>query len=137
MHKLFIILLLICLVFGCKESRKERYFYVHYSLSEKNGPESNTGDLWFALDSFPSKKYIDSYVYGVANKERECYDPVEITFIFEFKSEEDFKAFARNYRGNTNFDSTRQHNSCCCETLTFLEVDSSGNVINKAKNKQP
>jgi hypothetical protein len=131
--------LLSCFIFsiiGCRSKpvTTERYFYVYYQENELDGTRSNPGDFWFKWNGFPSKRQIDSIIYDFSSKNKECYQPILISYFFEFKSKEDFDAFGEGYHGNLS--STKDKKDCCdfCPSSAhaILEMDAKGNVLELA-----
>lgn len=80
----------------------ERYFMVSYQVTTKDNKSSNYGSRWFNLNSFPSKKWIDSIVYKALPLKRSCYQSIIVTSIFEFKSHDDFNSYLKDYKGTPN-----------------------------------
>ena len=98
---------------SCAQNKKqvERYFYITYHTTSVDGDHTEIGDIRFSHSGFPSLQHIDSMVYDGLAKRRECYQPVIITYLFEFKSKEDFDCFIKNDTGTIHFG---QPKSDCC-----------------------
>lgn len=113
--KIFILLLiaiivaLTALLYPFRNSK--RYFFISYTLSERYTATKNEGQFWFSYDSFPSKNHIDSSIFSVQSKVKECYYPPHIQAFIEFKCKEDCEQFGRNYTGNWN--PPAKQDTCC------------------------
>jgi hypothetical protein len=116
---------------GCNYTKTvtpERYFYVYYQVNDLDGTRNTSGDIWFPCDGFPTKLQIDSIVADGLSKSPECYQPILISYFFEFKSKEDFDAFGKNYKGNLTPHHAKR--PCCdlCPLDSILIMDAHSQI---------
>lgn len=128
--KLLFLLLLVGIGFcGCDKPASERYFYVYYQANSLDGSQNSPGDIWFPWSGFPAKHELDSLIYDGLGKKKECYQPILVSYFFEFKSKEDFDVFGKDYKGNIT--PTKEKGECCnlCPTDSVLIYNSTGTII--------
>lgn len=108
------------------ENDGQRYFLVAYQSMLKTDHFPITGNTWFVSNGFPTKHEIDSLVYTGFSKSKECYQPVLILNIYEFKTFGDYWAYSNDYKGQANI---KKKKKCCVicpgELFVFPVPDSS------------
>ncbi len=86
-----------------------RYFLVSYNYQAKSDP-SNTGNgsVSFYWNGFPRKVDIDSMICTMLPLERKCYKGMVIYSIFEFKNQQDFDDYSKDYNGSPEIKNKKQ-----------------------------
>jgi len=94
-----------------------RYFLIAYQCMSKTDHIPITGNVWFTSSGFPNKKKIDLMVYASFLKRKECYQPVLVLNIYEFKNYMDYMMYTSDYHGQKN---PKKKEPCCvvCPTDT-------------------
>lgn len=106
------------------ENEGMRYFLVGYQCMLKDDHNPITGNLWFMADGFPTKREIDSMIYGGLSRRKECYQPVLILNIYEFKTFGDYLTYSNNYKGQADIKKKKKCCTTCLSSKFYLKTDS-------------